>query len=337
MVEADSIESQDPRQDDGAVSTKSGRSRRWRRVWAIVGLAVLCLLALRVAGVVGPKPCASCHDRAAFQAETQSSAHAQVECQACHDVASGPIGEAVFALRGPIHAYFPRSRAAIREAAAVQDSRCLECHQNELGETVASNGIRINHASCAAAVSCTDCHSSTAHGTAIGWVRSYDMEDCLECHMVSGKVACDLCHQGRDAAVRVKTSSFAVTHGPKWQTTHGMGDIATCNVCHTAGDCANCHGPGVPHEPEFVGVHSTYAEKEDAECASCHADAFCDSCHGTEMPHPGTFTSQHVTNSKEQPDLCARCHDDSDCQNCHVKHVHPGGAVGTGATAGGGQ
>ena len=77
--------------------------------------------------------------------------------------------------------------------------------------------------------------------------------------MASDNVGCDLCHQGRDAAARVKSSAFAVTHGPKWKTTHGMGDIATCTVCHAASDCADCHGAGVPHEPNFVDVHSSYA------------------------------------------------------------------------------
>ncbi len=204
------------------------------------------------------------------------------------------------------------------------------CHEQVLKGVVVANGIRINHASCATTASCTDCHSSTAHGSATRWVRSYDMDGCLECHVaVEATWTCDLCHEGRDAADRVKFAAFAVTHGPKWKTTHGMGDAATCTVCHAASDCADCHGAGVPHEPNFVDVHSSYATEGDARCASCHKDAFCNACHGTEMPHPAGFTRRHAAASKEQPDLCTRCHDKSDCTNCHVKHVHPGGAVGS--------
>ncbi len=155
--------------------------------------------------------------------------------------------------------------------------------------------------------------------------------------MASGNVACDLCHQGRNASARVKSTAFAVTHGPKWKTTHGMGDIATCNVCHVAEDCTECHGVGVPHEPKFVEVHSSYAVQPKAQCSSCHKEEFCNSCHGTEMPHPAGFTQRHPAESAKQPDRCKRCHEASDCTNCHLKHAHPGGALGARAVGGGGQ
>jgi hypothetical protein len=193
----------------------------------------------------------------------------------------------------------------------------------------------MNHAACAIAASCTDCHSSTAHGSATPWVRSYDMDGCLKCHIKSGKVGCDLCHQGKDVRARVKTSVFAVTHGPKWKTTHGMGDTATCGVCHVASDCADCHGPGVPHEPKFVDVHASYAVQPKAKCASCHKESFCIACHGTEMPHPTGFTPQHAEDAKKQPELCERCHESSDCTDCHRKHVHKGGAINAPAVGGG--
>ena len=337
MVGTDSSESQDPVQ--GASAPKASgvaRSRRRRLVWAVIGLLAICLLGLRIAGVIGPKPCTSCHDRGVFREETQASAHASVECRRCH-VPPGVVGEVVFALQRPLHAYIPQARAADRDTATVPDDRCAACHHKALQDVVVANGIRINHPSCSTTAPCTDCHSATAHGSATRWVRSYDMDGCLECHMASDNVACDLCHQGEDAADRVKYAAFSVTHGANWKSTHGMGDAATCNVCHAASDCADCHGAGVPHEPRFVDAHSSYADQGDAKCASCHKDAFCVACHGMEMPHPAGFTPRHSAASKKQPRLCTRCHDESDCTNCHVKHVHPGGAVGTDVSTGGGR
>ncbi len=272
MVETDSVESGDSEQGRSTPRNAVAASRRRRIVSAAIGLAVVGLLVLRVVGVIGPKPCASCHDRGAFRAQTQASPHAGVECRRCH-VPSGAIGEAALALRRPLHAYFEVGRVANRDAAAVPDDRCAACHETALQDVVVSNGIRMNHASCAAGASCTDCHSATAHGSATQWIRSYDMEACLVCHMASDNTACDLCHQGRQAASRVSVASFGVTHGVNWQTTHGMGDVSTCTVCHESSDCAECHGAGIPHEPEFVSVHASYAARADAQCESCHQDA----------------------------------------------------------------
>lgn len=126
-----------------------------------------------------------------------------------------------------------------------------------------------------------------------------------------------------------------MTHGPEWKNTHGMGDAATCSVCHAAADCVECHGVGVPHEASFVDVHASYALQPKEQCSSCHKQTFCDACHRTAMPHPAGFTQQHPTAAKDKPELCERCHAESDCKNCHVKHSHPGGAVST-ATVGGG-
>jgi hypothetical protein len=329
-------ESRDPMQDTSTVQKPNATIRRRRLVWAAIALVLVCVLGLRISGVIGPKPCTSCHDREAFQAQTQASAHASVDCRLCH-VSSGVLGRAAFALQRPLHAYFAQARPANRDAAAVPDRRCRACHATALQGVVDSNGIRMNHASCATAASCTDCHSTTAHGSATRWVRTYDMDDCLTCHIAARNVQCDLCHKGRNTADRVKFAAFAVTHGPKWQTTHGMGDGATCTVCHTASDCADCHGPGVPHEPNFIGAHSSYAAKRNARCESCHKDAFCSDCHGVEMPHPSGFTRRHAAASKAQPDVCERCHDKTDCTNCHLKHVHPGGAIGRAVPGGGGE
>lgn len=336
MPATDSSEAQDSARGDTSVR-KTGRGNgRWRLVLAVLGLCAAFVIVLRVSGVVSPKPCTACHDRGAFRAETRASGHAEVGCRSCH-APSGSIGRMVFAVQQPLHAYVPRGSAVAREAAAVPDERCRSCHEGALQGVVSANGIRTNHSTCAVGAECTDCHSTTAHGAATKWIRSYDMDRCLACHLASGNVACDLCHEGRDVADRVKFSTFAVTHGPSWQTSHGMGDSATCAVCHKAEDCADCHGAGVPHESNFVSLHSTYAAQTDARCSTCHKEAFCSACHGIEMPHPAGFTAGHVKAAKSDRDLCARCHAESDCKVCHEKHAHPGGAISAAPSPGGEQ
>lgn len=313
----------------------NGKGRSRLAIWAVLVLAAVGVLALGAIHVIGPRPCTSCHD-GAFRTATNGSPHSGVDCRTCH-LAPGVAGRVVFAVQQPLHTYFPLAREANRDAATVPNSRCKSCHQESLVGVVVRNGVKVNHSSCAAQSSCTDCHSAVAHGDATGWVRSFDMDSCLGCHVALGRVECDLCHEGRPATARASFASWAVTHGPNWKTTHGMGDAITCAVCHKAGDCADCHGLGVPHESSFISVHASYASGSNARCSTCHTDDFCMDCHRTEMPHAPGFTSAHPDSAKASPDDCKRCHDESDCRNCHVKHVHPGGAIGTAATQGGGK
>jgi len=304
-------------------------------LWSLALLFVIVALALGVFNVIALPGCRSCHVRAAFRSATLAQPHARVDCRSCH-VPADSVGRIAFALREPIHMFVPIARGDVRDAAAVPDSRCLTCHKDVQDATVVSDGIRISHKSCAARASCSYCHSAVAHGTATSWVRAYDMDSCLACHVSEAQTDCDLCHEGRGTQNRIKSSTFAVTHGRAWRTTHGMGDVATCTVCHKSDDCVECHGSGVPHTGDFVKVHAAYAARKDARCTACHAASFCDSCHGTPMPHTRTFTAGHVKTAAADSALCKRCHADSDCTTCHTKHAHPGGAIGAlRSTAGG--
>ncbi|MEI8081008.1 MAG: hypothetical protein WCI74_04100 [Actinomycetes bacterium] len=306
-------------------SSKGKGRLRWV-VWSAIAVVFLLLLGLRVANIIGPKPCSSCHDRADFLAQTQASPHAKIACRSCH-VAPGTVGSIAFVLRQPLHVLTPARHNANRDAAAVPDARCRLCHEEALKGVVASSEIRVNHASCAVNASCSDCHSDVAHGTATEWARSYDMEGCLACHVAAGRVGCGLCHVDGRKSGTTASVSLAKPHSPNWMNTHGMGDGTTCTACHKPSDCATCHGDGVPHEPKFMGVHAAYAALPKARCSTCHAETFCRDCHGLKMPHPVGFTLGHGDASAADPDLCKRCHAESDCKNCHVKHVHPGASI----------
>jgi len=308
---------------------------RRRMIWSVAALFVVGVLTLGVFNAIVLPGCESCHDQAGFRAATAAEAHSTVDCRTCHVPAGGPFGRFTFSLRQPLHMFIPITGGARRDAAAVPDSRCLACHEDILTEVTASGGLRIVHETCSVGAACSDCHSVTAHGEATPWVRSYYMDRCLTCHASREQTACDLCHEGRDSSRRVKSGSFAVTHGPQWRATHGMSDAATCAVCHQEDDCVKCHGPGLPHEADFVDLHAEYSVQAGADCAGCHPASFCDACHGTSMPHTAQFTVNHPEMADAQSELCKRCHVESDCTTCHVKHVHPGGAVG-GTSAGGG-
>ena len=155
------------------------------------------------------------------------------------------------------------------------------------------------------------------------------METCIACHASQGaSTKCDTCHENKDRQQRVSTGVFAITHGKNWRKTHGMGNTATCSVCHTAAKCEKCHGVGLPHDKEFMARHGAIAGDPAAKCYTCHDTRFCADCHGLAMPHSKTFTRDHAARAKSDPKLCKRCHAGSDCTDCHVRHVHPGGAVG---------
>ncbi len=311
---------------------------RRRLIWAAPAILVALIILAGGYYAVALPGCASCHGKGEFAEQTQASAHAAVECRSCH-VPTAALDRVGFGFRQLFHMVLPLDRGTDRDAAAVPDARCVVCHDKLDTKTSTSNGLRIRHSSCAEGSSCSACHSATAHGTATTWLRVYDMDTCLECHVSQSSVKCDLCHEGRATERRIKSGTFAVTHGPDWQKTHGMGNAATCTVCHTAATCDKCHGPGLPHDAKFIEKHAEFAVQPDAKCSGCHERSFCNDCHGTEMPHPAGFTKTHEKTSDADPAACKRCHSDDDCKTCHEMHVHPGGAIGTlgNTSTGGGE
>ena len=290
-------------------------------------MPVAAVLAVGVYGAVASPGCGTCHTDTALVSATQASSHATVECGACH-APSAAGDRLLFGYRQVGHMVFPALGDEGREWASVADSRCIACHAPIASDIVTARGLRVDHSVCAVGSSCTDCHSTVAHGEATSWIRTYDMETCLTCHVSETLADCTLCHEGRLPSDRITTGVFAITHGPEWEQTHGMGNSATCSACHTAADCATCHGPGLPHGAGFLSEHAEYSGQADAQCLGCHEQSYCDDCHGLEMPHTPRFIVEHADEAYEDEALCNRCHVESDCIVCHETHVHPGGAIG---------
>lgn len=311
--------------------TEDIRTRtRWRGLVllaGVVGLFVLLNVAAVTVVAVAPERCLECHTPSGETALEVREGHAGAACLDCHggDTVIGKVG---FASRQVYGMYLEIDALTEgRSASAVHNVSCVACH--DVTKAVAGDGaIRIDHASCATGRKCTDCHSRVAHGDSVAWPRSYDMFDCVPCHMSQAQsVQCDFCHTARSQQERVATGTFALTHGANWRETHGMGDSLTCGACHSSEKCVKCHGAGVPHLAAFSRNHSEPAMDPGAQCRTCHQPRFCDDCHGIEMPHPQGFTPAHSRIAEaEGEEACQRCHAPSDCVECHVKHVHPGGA-----------
>ncbi|MHB1322818.1 MAG: hypothetical protein ACYCXZ_00545 [Coriobacteriia bacterium] len=309
----------------------SPAARRWLIVLTAAGAALVIAAAGSIVyGATAETGCASCHDGEPFVAGTAAAPHAGISCAACH-MGSAPVDRLSFGFRRVFHMTIPLMSGEGRGWEEVPDARCSACHGQIAEAPSVSNGLSMAHATCTEGLACTDCHSTTGHGAAISMPRVYDMETCLACHVSMSSTDCGLCHEGQLPSDRITSGTFAITHGPQWRETHGMGDATTCQACHSAASCEKCHGAGLPHGAGFVQDHAGYAASENAQCGTCHEQRFCSDCHGLEMPHPREFTRKHSAEAEANESLCVRCHAAPDCTQCHETHVHPGGAIDAGA------
>lgn len=301
---------------------------RTRLLITILSLAIVALVAINALALasvaVSPPRCDSCHT--AESASLEKRDHASVSCESCH-VPQSADGRVRFAVDTVYGMYLPLREFSGREVSGVSNETCAKCHK-AVNDGVVGTALRINHATCSVESSCTDCHSRTAHGDDVEWQRTYDMFECLSCHMrTAAKIDCNTCHTDRSPKERILSGTFAVSHSANWRQTHGMGDALACGACHTSEKCGKCHGVGVPHPASFRTVHGRVASSKDAKCQSCHSEDFCSDCHGVQMPHPPSFKPQHsAIVKKDGRASCDKCHAKSDCTTCHEMHVHPGGA-----------
>lgn len=297
--------------------------------WTLIYAGVAAFVPAAYTAVV-PLNCVQCHD-AEWYSHEQSRSHGDVPCVDCHS-GTDTIGALTFGARQVYSMAVPVVRHLERDSTKAYDVRCVSCHASLPLDTY--DGIRIDHENCREGRACTDCHGGIVHGMQKGvWVTRYQMDDCLTCHSTEqAGENCDMCHEGRHEADRTIKGAWLVTHGTDWVPTHGMGQLETCESCHSTTECAECHGAGVPHEVGFFGEHGTLAQASTQQCESCHQTAYCLDCHsGTQMPHPQAFIDDHSALVEDEGDeTCRNCHQQSDCSGCHVAHVHPGGPYGIG-------
>lgn len=304
---------------------------RWAPWVIVIALALFALLPAFFA--VAPVGCVSCHRAYGLVHDVTSEAHSGTgaTCATCH-IGSGALARARFGFYQAYAMTIPVLSTHGSRAAAVPDAACTSCHDT-LGPITESGGLRVKHGVCTEGATCSSCHSTAAHPTELRWPTTYNMDVCLRCHQPRQVSAnCETCHTGSLSRDKPTSGPWTITHGPNWESTHGMGNMSTCSSCHPAGYCTRCHGAGIPHDEKFFAGHGSFAQAKDATCENCHATTFCSDCHGIEMPHPRAFVQGHSATVEDTGDaLCKRCHAENDCVECHVKHVHPGGAIPRGS------
>jgi len=310
---------------------------KWRRRalrlagWgAAAAMSLLVLLGIVGSAVVTlvPDACRGCHEKRVF-AGYESSAHAEVSCLGCHAAYSAFGG--LVGVTHSVGAALRPSAAARSSAGAVDSASCSMCHPDESTVQISvSRGVRMSHAGLTeGGYECVDCHEGLVHGVAAGKLPVPTMGMCTRCHDGIAETAqCDTCHPERASGddERLRDAEWAITHGSGWEQAHGLGDLATCGVCHEPDKCVSCHGTRLPHPTDFGISHGQEAIAVGASsCKTCHTDAFCASCHGIEMPHPDGFLPEHSQIAGSLTDgRCMVCHVEANCNECHERHLHPG-------------
>ena len=313
----------------------SVRRRASRRsliaIFAVCALGLLLVVAVSAVGSQR-RVCVGCHESAA-EGLAQTS-HSAVSCYDCH-LDAGLWSYPAFKAN-EIFRMYPRAligsesaRTAVRTSVAA----CAQCHQSTMKATTPQTaaGLRILHSACAVTqASCDSCHPTTGHGTESRATLITTMSDCIRCHREqSVSEACETCHEGKLDRSDLLAGPFAQTHGPRWRSLHGMGELDQCSVCHRQDYCAKCHGLVIPHPASFGREHSEAALGQREACSTCHRQAFCDSCHGVPMPHPAAYLLKHSTTTATTADpKCTRCHSGQDCDRCHARHIHGGSSRG---------
>lgn len=246
--------------------------------------------------------CADCHAAAADSRRADDRLLPDMDvCANCHDVAD--------------------------------EAGCATCHTNvdEAGSTTraAYPAQKFSHAAHAArGLACDACHGDPAAEPRLPAKR-----DCRACHATAdGGADCRLCH---DDGLELRPD----THGALWAGRHGAAartDEAACALCHTQGDCQQCHvgddlRPRV-HPLDFEFGHAMRARNREQECATCHGEPeFCSSCHVERNVLPDSHSragwvrlpdgGRHAVDGVFELESCIACHDDGrgapTCAACH--------------------
>jgi len=305
------------------------------RVWfaVLVFAAVVVVLVAGITAAAAWQPtCETCH--ASASKSLAADPHRAVKCDQCHagSTAFGFVQSRLSVVNMVVSQINPFDTYS---ATQIENERCLLCHQKDMAVTITANGLKMNHVvPLQKGWRCQTCHPGVGHRQQVSTRVGYTMDQCMTCHSANPAdvATCAVCHAGSTGAgARLVnyTTPWRVTHGAQWKTTHGMGDLTTCQSCHpTQTFCYSCHHVEVPHPQNYLRVHGAQVltrENGRTDCLVCHRQYSCDNCHGLPMPHPAGFLKGHSAYVKAKGQtVCLRCHDTASCANCHARHTHPG-------------
>jgi len=294
-------------------------------VFAVVGIVIVIANSISALSSQ-PSFCGLCHGHE-YNA-WQKSKHSKLNCNFCHrrpDTISF-IGQRLDVVRMVV---LSPSVLLNRQpvVAKVPSVACRSCHA-DTNKTVVNKNIRINHTAIVKAnYACTECHSTVVHGKAVPNPRISSMDKCVGCHAAGRPGAdCKICHVENVGQIdRTFKGPWQITHSKEWRKLHGMGDVKSCQVCHSSDFCLMCHSVTMPHPDSWLNIHGDEARKSRQGCLKCHQESLCNSCHQIEMPHPATFLEAHPRIvGKSGTKVCYSCHQKQGCDRCHAQHIHPG-------------
>jgi hypothetical protein len=309
------------------------RARRVPYVPILLCLALAAILSesvfvLQATTQVG---CSLCHTSAQAHRRLEVKPHRGQPCSACHS-GSGRFNLLDLNARAAHNLLVELTPWAKPDPSRgfVENEACLRCHAHDVASTTAGRQgrVKMKHKEpLQSGMACRDCHGDVSH-TNSATVPSLSHSSCTGCH--DGKtagIACTECHVGQPERATANLPGAEKTiHLTRRTQLHGMGDLATCVICHSRASCRDCHRVDLPHDMNtFPQLHGRQALKAPGACTDrCHRQEFCDSCHGLPMPHESGFLRQHQQATKRYGEpACLRCHVQADCESCHKAHRHP--------------
>lgn len=293
----------------------------------LVLIVPLFLLTYPFTVTISPSYCATCHLMSPEFKSWTTSPHKKADCLSCHRDKI-PFGVLTFKARQ--YSMLASQVTGIYQKPITSDinnQNCLSCHQKQTEKLLVSRTIRVSHKEfLAKGARCTDCHNTVAHRNTVPRKKYPHMDKCTVCHNgTEASADCYICHtKEKSKKPRYRMGPWAITHGETWTKTHGMGSLATCQVCHPEDYCMKCHEIKLPHPSvTWPANHGKIAKNMKDNCITCHIASFCENCHQIEMPHPANWLPRHSRIAKSIDDKdCRRCHARYDCQECHKRHIH---------------
>ena len=222
----------------------------------------------------------------------------------------------------------PRDAMSAPAGAALADSDCVKCHQEQPAD-IAAAGESHKDVSCQECheghkptspkniPDCSNCHEGEEH---------FNLKGCLGCHtnphtplkITLGKNITDpclTCHAEQIAKLKENKSKHSALFCSNCHDVHGkIPECLSCHKPHSAemvqADCGKCHEA---HQPTVV-VYGDKAKNKD--CGACHKKA---------------FDLLTASTTKHQTKACVFCHKNTHkaietCVSCHGT-PHPQGIL----------
>lgn len=207
-----------------------------------------------------------------------TSPHLGVSCEGCH-VPPQPLDRAAYRTR-MVGEFYLSIAAGSRDPELFPtptNDACLSCH-SELRSSSPKGDLQIPHRAhiTILAMQCVQCHNYLVHELNPAGKLSPTMDGCLTCHDGdTAKDACTACHTQKAAPESHAGSAWLIEHAEQ-------ADDPACVTCHKwkADWCVDCHrNRPLSHGSDWRAVHRD-AVGVRRTCEACHTAEQCARCHG---------------------------------------------------------